>query len=157
MIVDCLENWKIYPYGAAWKSTFEFLMTLTPNAEEKKYPLQGDDIYAMVMSYETRTPETAVLETHRKYLDIQAVLDGGEVMEWFPTGGLAVNKPYEESKDVEFYHHPNSSFARMNVFPGIFVALFPHDAHMPSLMIGNTPESIKKVVVKVNVKLLILS
>jgi len=45
----------------------------------------------------------------------------------------------------------------MNVFPGIFVALFPHDAHMPSLMLGNTPECIKKVVVKVNVKLLIIS
>ena len=154
MIVDCLENWKIYPYGAAWKSAFEFLMTLTPNAEEKKYPLQGDDIYAMVMSYKTRTPETAVLETHRKYLDIQVVLDGGEVMEWFPTGGLVINKPYEESKDVEFYIRPHPGLARLEITPGMFVAFFPHDAHMPYLMIGNKSERVKKVVVKIKAELL---
>ncbi len=155
MIVDCFENWKIYPYGAAWKSAFEFLITLTSNAEEKKYPLQGDDIYAMVMSYETRTPETAVLETHRKYLDIQAVLDGGEVMEWFPSGGLVINKSYEESKDVEFYIRPHPGLGRLEITPGMFVTFFPHDAHMPYLMIGNKSERVKKVVVKIKAELLI--
>ena len=157
MIVDRIQNGKAYPMGKAWQLAFEFLLSLKPDAEEKKYHVQGDDIFAMVMSYETRPPDTAVLETHRKYLDIQTVITGGEGIAWFPKDELIIKQPYDELKDVEFYHHPNSSFARMDVFPGIFVALFPHDAHMPSLMLGNTPECIKKVVVKVNVKLLIIS
>lgn len=156
MIVDCIQNGKYYPLGKAWQRAFEFLISLKPDAEEKKYHVQGDDIFAMVMSYETRPPDAAVLETHRKYLDIQTVITGGEGIAWFPRNELAIKQPYDELKDVEFYQHPNSSFARTNAIPGIFVALFPHDAHMPSLMLGSTPERIKKVVVKVNVKLLTL-
>src|SRR3990167_3129683 len=155
MIVDRIQNGKAYSLGKAWQLAFEFLVSLKPDAEEKKYRVQGDDIFAMVMSYETRPPDTAALETHRKYLDIQTVITGGEGIAWFPKDELIIKQPYDESKDVEFYHHPNSRFARVSVFPGIFVALFPHDAHMPSLMLGNTPECIKKVVVKVN--LLIIS
>ncbi|MBI2471372.1 MAG: YhcH/YjgK/YiaL family protein [Planctomycetes bacterium] len=157
MIVDRMQNSRDYPLGKAWQLAFEFLISLKPDAEEKKYHLQGDDIFAMVMSYETRPPDTAALEAHRKYLDIQAVITGGEGIAWFPKDELIIKQLYDESKDVEFYQHPNSSFARINVFPGTFVALFPQDAHMPSLMLGNTPECTKKVVVKVNAKLLYVS
>lgn len=37
-----------------------------------------------------------------------------------------------------------------------FIIFFPHDAHMPYLMIGNKSEQVKKVVVKIKVKLLLL-
>ncbi|HAZ11144.1 MAG TPA: hypothetical protein DCY86_00010 [Bdellovibrionales bacterium] len=43
---------------------------------------------------------------------------------------------------------------RVDLFPGNFVALFPHDAHMPSLMIRQAPVFTKKVVVKVGMHLL---
>jgi beta-galactosidase beta subunit len=72
-----------------------------------------------------------------------------------PKDELIIKQPYDESKDVEFYHHLNS-FRTNERLSGIFVALF-QDAHMPSLMLGNIPEYIKKVVVKINVKMLIIS
>jgi len=140
--------------GKAWQTAFEFLFSLDENTEEKKYYLQGEDMFAMVTSYETRSPEIAVLESHRKYLDIQTVIKGREGMAWFPASELAVKQPYDEQKDVEFYHCPDLRIAHANIFPGIFAVFFPHDAHMPSLMIGDVPECVKKVVVKVNVKLL---
>ncbi len=68
MIVDRIQNGKAYPLGNAWQLAFEFLVSLKPDAEEKKYHVQGDDVFAMVMSCETRPPGIAVLETHRKYL-----------------------------------------------------------------------------------------
>lgn len=155
MIVDRLRNWKTYPYGDAWRFAFDFLRSLTLDAEEKEYPLQGDDMFARVMSYKTCLPETVVLEAHRKYIDIQAVLVGSEAIEWFSTNGLAIDKQYDDTKDVEFFNRPAPGPARVDVFPGTFVVLFPHDAHMPKLMTGNTPELIKKVVVKIKTGLLL--
>ncbi|MFQ5586111.1 MAG: YhcH/YjgK/YiaL family protein [Thermodesulfobacteriota bacterium] len=155
MIIDCLENWKTYRYGDAWKCAFEFLMSLTHDAEERNYHLQGDNVFAQVMSYETRRPEAAVLEAHRNYIDIQTVLIGGEGFEWFPSNSLTVEKPYDTSKDAAFYHRPASGPARLTIFPGTFVTFFPQDAHMPSLMTGNSPELIKKVVVKLHMETLL--
>lgn len=154
MIIDTLENWGHYPFGAAWQRAFEFLKSLTPDAEEKRYPLQGDEIYAMISSYETRTPETAKLETHRKYVDIQVVLSGSERLEWFPRAGLTIDTPYDPAKEAEFYRRSFPGPVQVDLTPGIFVMLYPQDAHMPSLSIGHKPERIKKVVVKLALNLL---
>lgn len=154
MIIDKLENWEHYYFGPGWKRAFEFLMSLNPESDEKKYNIQGDDIFALIMSYETCTPEKPVFETHQKYVDIQTVLIGGEGIEWFSRDGLVVDTPYDDSKDVQFYKCTMLGPARVDVFPGTFVMLFPQDAHMPALMIEEKPELIKKVVVKINLELL---
>jgi YhcH/YjgK/YiaL family protein len=154
MIVDRLEHYRCYPFGKAWQLAFDFLRSLSADAEEKKYHLQGDDLFAIVMSYETRSPETSELEAHRKYLDIQAVLTGEEVIGWHQADALQIDKPYDAGKDVELYKHPAQGMLRVDLFPGNFMALFPHDAHMPSLMIQQAPVFTKKVVVKVGMHLL---
>jgi YhcH/YjgK/YiaL family protein len=154
MIVDRLHHYTSYPFGNAWQLAFNFLLSLKPDAEEKKYPLLGDDLFAIVMSYETQTPETSELEAHRKYLDIQAILTGEEVIGWCQADALQIDTPYDAAKDVELYKHPEQGLLRVDLFPGNFMALFPHDAHMPSLMIQQAPVFTKKVVVKVGMHLL---
>jgi len=154
MIIDKLTFWENYQFGPAWKLAFEFLTSLTSDTDEKKYNLQGEDVFAIVMSYETKNPESALLETHRKYIDIQTVLMGGERIECFSRDELIVDTPYDESKDAEFYKRTCPGATRVDVFPGTFVMFFPQDAHMPALMIDEKPERIKKVVVKINVDLL---
>lgn len=154
MIVDRIENSNAYPLGKAWQAAFEFLSSLKPDVEDKKYHIQGEDIFAMVSSYKTRPADAAQFEAHRKYVDIQAVMSGSEEIGWLPGGDLLTKQLYNESKDIEFYHHPNANYTRINLSPGTFVALFPRDAHKPSLMIGNAPECVKKVVIKINVNLL---
>ncbi|MBI5306916.1 MAG: YhcH/YjgK/YiaL family protein [Planctomycetes bacterium] len=154
MIVDRIENCNAYYLGKAWQVAFEFLLALKLDVEDKKYHIQGDDMFAIVASYKTRPADIAQFETHRKYVDIQAVMSGSEEIGWLPVGGLLTKQPYDASKDIEFYHHPNANYTRINVSPGTFVALFPQDAHKPSLMIGNAPECVKKVVIKINANLL---
>jgi len=149
MIVDRLENWARYFSGAGMKTAFEFLQSLDAEAEVKQVPLQGDEVYAMVVEYETRGPEDAVLETHRKYVDIQVMLAGRERLEWFPVEGLAVRTPYDADKDVTFYDRHGTGPTGVDMAPGLFVALFPEDAHMPSLMTGSRPAPVKKAVVKI--------
>ncbi len=154
MIVDRLHNHKLYPLGSAWQLAFDFLLSLPPDAEEKKYPLLGDDLFAIVMSYQTGPPETAEIEAHRKYLDIQMVITGEEGIGWCQADELEIDTPYDASKDAELYKRPEHGLLRVDLFPGNFMALFPHDAHMPSLMTQEIPAFTKKVVVKVGMHLL---
>ncbi len=154
MIVDRLKNWQLYHFGPAWRTAFEFLETLTAETADGRYELQGDEIFAIVMSYETRSADGAILEAHRRYVDIQTVLRGQEGFAWFPVPSLTVDQPYDAEKDVEFYLRLEPGPARVDVTPSLFVALFPEDAHMPTLRVGARSELIKKVVVKIRQELL---
>ena len=118
-----------------------------PNSEDKKYNISGDDIYAIVTTYKTRFYKDAIFETHRKYIDIQAVISGREKHEWSPKDGLLVSIPYEESKDAEFYIPNSHRNGKVDLLPGTFLMLFPQDAHMPSLLFENKIEVVKKVVI----------
>lgn len=153
MIIDKCNNWKTYKYGPFWETVFDFLLSLSPDAKEQKYNILGDEIFALVMSYETQSPEAAVLEAHQKYVDVQTVLVGCEAIEWHNKDSLQINVPYDKAKDVELYKRRLPGQTRVDVYPGNFVTLFPQDAHMPSLMIGGKTERIKKVVVKVSIDL----
>jgi biofilm protein TabA len=154
MILDKIENWGLYPYGPAWERAFAFLSSLTKDMEEKEYPLQGRRMFARVMGYSTKKPEQGILESHRVYMDIQTVITGAEGMEWHPADGLTAKEPYNRETDAQFYLQPGLSRVRMNLLPGVFVALFPNDAHMAGMEIGNVPAQVRKVVVKVDLSLI---
>jgi len=154
MIADSIQNSSLYPFGPAWKAAFEFLKTLTPESETGERLIQGSELFAVINCYETKSRAAAKLETHRKYVDIQVLLSGTEVIEIFPKQGLPVSEPYSPEKDAEFYEKPSEPHARVILKPGQFLVFFPDDAHMPCLMTGNSPQPVKKVVVKVAVELL---
>jgi len=50
MIIDKIENFGLYPFGSVWNLIFEFLGTLTLETEDKNYTIDGEDIFAIVMS-----------------------------------------------------------------------------------------------------------
>jgi len=152
LIIDRVEYYNYYPYGSTWNTAFEFLDSITSDAEEKKYEIQGDNIYAIVASYNTKEPHK--FEAHREYVDIQCLLEGQEIIESTALSGLAVDIPYDPEKDVGFYVGTGSQKIISHLMPGIFVAFFPHDAHMPGVSVGNSPAFVKKVVVKIKAELL---
>lgn len=152
MIIDRVEYSNCYPYGSAWKTAFGFLDTLTSCTEEKKYEIQGDDIFAIIASYNTKPPHK--FEAHREYVDIQCVLEGQEIIESTAIDGLTVDTPYNQENDIEFYVKMDSQKILSHLVPGIFITFFPHDAHMPGVSIGDSPVFVKKVVVKIKAELL---
>lgn len=155
MIIDRLENWKHYHFGSAWTKAFEFLHTLSADAEERKYTIQDDDIFAIVMSYSTCTPETSLFESHQKYVDIQTVLMGSEGFECSFTDTLSVHTPYDDTTDVQWYKRTAPGQIRVDVCPKTFVMLYPHDAHMAALITDEKSTQVKKVVVKIKAELLL--
>ena len=154
MIFDRIENHALYPFDTAWKAAFDFLKTAAPEMEDKKYLIQGGDLFAGVNSYQTKPRDAAKLETHQKYVDIQVLLSGEEIIEVFEKQGLTVSAPYNPEKDAEFYQVPAEPCATITLKPGQFAVFFPEDAHMPSVMTRSSPKPVKKVVIKVAVELL---
>lgn len=154
MIIDKVENFELYHFGPTWRRVFEFLGTLAPDSVEGKYIIEGEDIFAIVMSYHTSAPENAVFESHQNYVDIQTVIIGSERFECAFSDELTVITPYDATKDAAFYERIHHGQTRVDVFPGTFVMLYPHDAHIAGLMLESGPELVKKVVVKVKIELL---
>ncbi len=153
MIIDVLSNWRNRFEGDTWRIVFEALEKLGPDSPEGRTELMGDKIYMVVMSYTTRERADAILETHRRHIDIQMALSGSERLEWAHRDGLTIKTPYEDKTDVEFYQHPEAPMpAGVDIAPGLFALLYPEDAHMPGLKTGVNVAPVKKVVVKINVE-----
>lgn len=111
-----------------------------------RYNIAGDDLIAIVEQVQAKTKEVARLEAHRKYIDIQLVLQGDETMGWKPLADC-LNPVSEHSmeKDIRFFHDAPASWVA--VPPDHFCIFFPEDAHAP--LVGNG--TIRKVIFKVAV------
>ncbi len=154
MIIDKVENFELYNFGPAWQRAFEFLGTLAPDTPDGRYTIDGADIFAIVMSYHTSAPESAVFESHQKYVDIQTVITGSEGFECAFSDELNVITTYDANKEAAFYERTSQGQTRVDVSTGTFVMLYPHDAHIAGLIVGTGSKLVKKVVVKVKVELL---
>lgn len=62
--------------------------------------------------------------------------------------------PYDAEKDVEFYAQKDNPKIVTRLIPGIFVAFFLQDAHMPGVSVCGSPAFVKKVVVKIKAEML---
>ena len=127
------------------KATEFIKNALESGADEGRYEL-SDGIYAVVSTYETKAPEECSLESHRIYADVQAVISGSEAMLVRDKNGLQTAVAYSDERDIEFYESARSSSLVLEA--GSFVLLLPEDAHAPGIML-DTPEAVKKVVVKI--------
>jgi YhcH/YjgK/YiaL family protein len=80
MILDQLESLGCYRgISKSLDTAIDYLLT----ADLKKlangsHRVDGDRLLANVMTYETKRPGEGKFEAHRKYIDIQVVLEGEE-------------------------------------------------------------------------------
>lgn len=149
MIIDSLKNAGLY-YGVSprLKSAFEYLQkTDFEKMDPGKYEIDGTNVYALVQQYETKPLEQGAWEAHRKYIDVQYVYDGSELMGYSCREGMKVAKEYDESGDYLLFEGEGNFF---KVEAGSFAVFAPEDVHMPCIAIAASAK-VKKVVVKVAV------
>ena len=109
-----------------------------------RHAVQGEQIFAIVEACAGRTRAEAKLECHRRYLDIQLVLEGVDEMGWKPVAECVdPATDYDAARDIRFFNDAPSSWIATP--PGSFCLFFPGDAHAPLVSAG----TIRKVVVKV--------
>lgn len=148
MILDDINHSSRYEFlGPLFKKAFQFIadtdMTTLPLG---KHELQGDDLFVIVMEYETKDPDDCIMENHKKYIDIQYMVRGEELMGVKIFIDQVPTTPYDDSKDAAFYKPQYDSL--LKVKQGQFTIFFPHDLHMPSMKSGKA-EKILKAVFKV--------
>ena len=116
---------------------------------EGSYPIWGDKVIANVQEYTTKLPSEGLFETHKKFFDIQYLVEGVELLGACTRQGLVVKTPYDTANDVTFYEDPD--YAGQVLLRGDDYVIFaPEDAHKPRCQAG-APLPVKKIVVKVPV------
>lgn len=131
-----------------WSTAFAWLETTAASASEGIHPLGEEGFYARVMSYATKSRETARYEMHRLTIDIQFTLKGGEGIEVTPVEELIPLNDYNPTKEVEHFQTPTRSVGFVENREGRFTILFPGEPHMPQLRLADS-ESVTKVVIKI--------
>jgi YhcH/YjgK/YiaL family protein len=137
----------------AWKKAFDWLSQATPKTPLGRTLIAGEDLYANVQGYETLPAEKCPFESHRRFVDLQYCLAGGEVIQWALAPGLPAGKDYNEKNDLQFYARPAHPVTELQMAPGAFAIFFPSDGHAPKVQ-DLSNRSVMKVVIKINLRLL---
>ncbi len=116
------------------------LLALAPG----RYPIVGEQLFVIVENVAGRTREAAKLECHRKYIDIQLVLEGVDEMGWKALADC-MQPVNDYREDIQFFHDAPATW--ITTPPGAFCIFFPEDAHAPLVSNGNIRKAIFKVAV----------
>ncbi len=152
MIVDKLENANLYTsHSVSLAKAFEILKDSSlADKDPGKYEVDGDNLFYLVNRYTTKPLEECKFEAHQKYIDIQYILAGSEIIGYAPADTLTVKTPYNPEKDIAFYDTPEN-FSPIKVPAGTFCLFFPEDAHLPACQLDNQSD-ICKIVIKVRIE-----
>jgi YhcH/YjgK/YiaL family protein len=146
MIVDTINNSHLYyAINLRVKPAFDYIQQADLlNISVGRYEIDGGNIYAMVQQYDTKPKEAGTWEAHRRYIDLQFVIQGAEKIGYANLGHLTQGE-YDTGRDF-LPLHGEGDFLTLK--DGDFVILMPDDAHMPGIAI-DTPLPVKKLVIKI--------
>jgi biofilm protein TabA len=149
MVIDHLNNAsKYYALSAhvekALKWLEEYKHTLA-TMENGRYDIDGDDVYAIVNSYDTKPIGDCGWEAHIRYCDIHYSVSGSERIGYHHKSHMLEIQPYNHDKDFALY---TGSGDWNTIREGSFCLLLPEDIHAPGAIAGEHPVHLKKVVIK---------
>lgn len=145
MIFDKIYNLK--NYHVVSEKLLNFITNLDENTPEGHYEID-EKSYVNVDCYETKSHDKCFPEAHKKYIDIQIILSGQERLDFENIEKLLIKDEYDSQRDVLFFEIPQNSNT-VYLEQGSFVMLYPQDAHRPQMTAADTPQKVKKAVVKI--------
>lgn len=144
MIADSLANASrcagLHPrFGEA----FAYLNSLT-SLPSGRIELDGENLFILFSTQSGKPRGEALLEAHKKYIDIHCCFTGRESIGWRALRDCThIITPYDDEKDIMTFADPPAFWTVLT--PGMFVIYFPEDAHAP--MVSDV--MVRKAVVKV--------
>lgn len=118
------------------------------NVKNGKYEILGNEVFAIVQSYTSKPKSDGKFEAHKKYIDIQYIIEGEEQIGTSDIKNFTEATEYNNSNDIVFLApktDAKTNFIKLK--ENDFAIFTPHDVHMPSISLKN-PICIRKVVVK---------
>jgi biofilm protein TabA len=151
MIFDDIDSIELYYYlGRPLKVAADFIRRKDYSFQNKQKCLLGSEgMFALLQEYNPSVKEDRSIEAHRKYIDIQFMIEGIEYLGYANKNTLQ-NSGYDEEHDTEKL---TGAMTFLPFHEGDFAVFFPQDAHMPGVKGSGSTKMVKKVVVKVPVHL----
>jgi YhcH/YjgK/YiaL family protein len=148
MVLDRLENASTYDgLSRGIAQALRYLRETDFSAlAQGRYEIDGNRVVATLSEYDTKSRDASAWEAHRRYIDVQYVPAGVELMGRTALEAITAG-PYDDGKDILFGEGEGDFFP---LHGDRFVILFPQDAHMPGVAAG-TSQRVRKVVIKVAV------
>lgn len=149
MIIDTIKNASLYyKTNKRFKMAFDFLETIDlKNASEGTFEVdRSGNIKSIISTNELKNESNALLETHRKYIDIHIPISGNEMFGWKSAKEL-INSAgkYDFENDFELFYDKPSTF--FTISPGNFVIFLLEDAHAPLIGAGILTKIIFKIAI----------
>lgn len=144
-----LADETLFLHEAIRTALTEMLSQHPENLPAGHYELSGEN-YFNVDEVCTEESGARRYESHKKYIDVQLLLEGEEWLAYKPLmekGDLLA--AYEDS-DLYFWEFDTEEEFFIPMKKGQYVVLFPSDAHKP-LVAPAEPEPVKKVILKIAV------
>ena len=141
---------KYETFGSLWKAAFDFLKQCRKNCPcPGRYGILDNQAYALIQEYSTSPSEERRWEAHRKFIDIQFVLEGNECIGYAPVDQMMGSFEYDEEKDCILGEWVKEE-TKLYLHSGTFAVFFPRDAHRPGCLVKES-EQVRKIVVKLPV------
>ena len=151
MLLSSIKNYKnVLKFFPQLDVVFDFITkNVSVKTADGKYDITKE-IFATVQTCEPKPKKERVLEKHKKYVDLQYVVSGKDVIGWkFFDKKFKVLKKYDSKKDIAFYCNAFDTF--IDLKKGDFAIFFPEDTHAPLCC----EKTVKKCIVKIPVKFLV--
>lgn len=143
--IDRLTDYKEIPYA---QEVIKFIEDFKKgDMQTGRYDIDGDDAFAIASRYDTEPSQNRQFENHKKYIDIQVVLDGTEELHWAPKETLTQTaEEFSKGGDIAFYKGKMQSSVLLG--GSACAVLFENDAHKPNVMY-NDIQNVLKIVFKI--------
>ena len=92
-------------------------------------------------------------EMHKRFVDVQFLLTGFEDIYIANKENFNENQIFDDEKDIVFFESKPKEDLIVHLRPGIFVVIYPNEAHMPCIAPLFKQSSVTKCVAKIEVDL----
>lgn len=147
MIIDSIKHIKDY------KSMFPYLeeglevLKQIDLSNSGKYEFNHG--YFMIQEGETKPFDEGMFESHRKFIDLQILIEGSEEIAWNDIDDMSTVVPYDKTTDKQ---RLNGSWNHnILISEGMFWAAFPWDGHK-AISHTNEKHRYKKIVMKLPIE-----
>ncbi len=121
---------------------------LEQSIENGRYLIKGDDVFFFVVDDNTEALQARKAEMHKKYIDVQILLEGEERFGFSVHPFLSINENYLEERDIAFSEEIiNEQY--IDLKKDDYVIFNTEQPHRPLISV-NRPMSVRKAVIKIS-------
>lgn len=126
------------------KNSLEYKSIYNIGLDECNKIVLDENSFVLEQAYITKDKKDCLFESHKKYIDIQYMFEGDEIMEVENVNNLLIETPYKEDLDYAKYTQSSSSSSLL-IKENELAIFYPQDAHMPCIKIDENKKVIKAV------------